>query len=549
MKKITIKFLTILTLSMSLGSCADFLDVQPKSSSPDYLMFSTSDGFVHAMNGVYMVMRGTVYNPFTYYYGGYTRNATGFFEYLGGGIVQSGSATSIDVNLYIHNYSFSQIESGIVSYYTGQYKTIANLNLILQWIDDEYQDFLTNEMYSMIKGEALALRSYLLFELIQTFGPPPTNVGSGAYIPYPKDLSTAAYNRETYASFMGLLSDDILEAERLLEQYDPIIESSVSDLQSNYTWRGQRQNKMNYYALMGLKARVQLYTGDKPGALESALVVINATNSDGTEKFPFMAYSSYSATTDMIGVCEHMFAFEHNHVGTGWYLTIADCPNYFKTYTSATTGSFPNYVTTYTVAPHGQHLLDRFPDAVFANAEGIRAQDLRYEKWFSRSGANLICQKFYPLSQIGHKSALPILRKAEMYLIAAECAPTLEKASEYLSILRENRLAEQVDVKIVYKDDGNGNQIIDEDNSVILKSPRSVTITSEEDRMNWIIGEYSREFIMEGRAFFAWKRLGLDKIPYPTSYYDTDNAYNGDVLMNYYAYTLPIPTGDIYILD
>lgn len=580
MKKLIIKFLTILTFSMSLGSCSDFLDVRPKSSYPDYLMFSSSEGFVHALNGVYLVMRNTVYHPYSAYYGGYNNASIGFFEHLGCGWVQGGNVlTAKEANLYAHKYDFPLVQSDILSYFKGQYKIVTNLNLILKWIDDKEQNFLIDQLYCMVKGEALALRAYIMFELIQSFGPSPTSTSlhNNQYIPYPYVLSTNQYKKVTYTDFMDLLWKDITEAEKMLEKYDPIIEYSVADLASKSDWSKRRNNKMNYYALMGLKARVQLYKGDKPGALQSALTVINAKNDDGTEKFPFMAADNYSETKDLIGVSEHMFAFEHDRVASSWARNPndQDVPQYFVTYSSSsrkvgTTWDAPT-VYTYKLAPNGLHLMERFPNAEFVDVYGVRTQDLRLEKWFFRSSTKVLCQKYYPLSQDGHTSALPIMRKAEMLIIAAECEPELDKAAEYINTLRQARWLSSITLglSIVYEKDANGEEILDENNKRVVKYAANhvianpytpVTMANQKERMHWVLGEYSREFILEGRAFFAWKRLGLglgrglvdsdqDKIPYPVAYYDANNALHGEVSMNDEAYILPIPSTEVYYLD
>ena len=58
MKNWRIYFSLILSVAL-LESCQDWLDVEPKSEIKSDLMFESESGFRDALNGVYILMRGT----------------------------------------------------------------------------------------------------------------------------------------------------------------------------------------------------------------------------------------------------------------------------------------------------------------------------------------------------------------------------------------------------------------------------------------------------------------------------------------------------------
>lgn len=528
MKKIY-KFILIVTATLSFGACDDFLTVRPKSSVPDYLMFTSEKGFNDALHGSYLVLRQYIFNVSGPYYGGSAYKSTGYLEYLGGVWRHSGSEQSFDAQMYGHNYQYGQIVSTTNDYFKNMYRTVTNLNLLLDWIDNSTQNFLSEKAYSNIKGEALALRSFLLFDLIRAFGPPPAETGyhQTPYIPYPKELNVGYYKKEKYADYMKMLTSDILEAERLLEKHDPILSESPDET--------RRRNKMNYYALMGLKARVMLWQGNKTEALAAALTVINAKNPNGSEKFPFKAPTAYSSTSDVIGFSEQMFAFE-NDIPIKPY-NITDNAACFKIYTAEATEEGGDRIVTFTMTKDTEHLQRLFPDAVFTEADStLRSQDLRFAKQmaFNKIKDQLYCIKYYPLTMNGHTTALPVLRKGEMLLIAAECAPTLQEAENYLNTLRAARW--------LYKE-----------NDANWGKPYTpvVLIDTDKDLARWIKGEYAREFIMEGQSFFAWKRMRRmgdadDKIPFPSmEFYGDAVVYGGDVYMTPEKYIIPVPAAEI----
>lgn len=115
-------------LTFTLGSCSEWLDVQPKTEVKQDRMFESESGFKDALIGCYMLMGET---PL------YGQELTcTFLEVL---------AQQYDfVNTFhpyqqakLYSYTTSGIESKISNIWSKAYRVIANLNAILENIDQK----------------------------------------------------------------------------------------------------------------------------------------------------------------------------------------------------------------------------------------------------------------------------------------------------------------------------------------------------------------------------------------------------------------------------
>ena len=536
MKKIISKYIsgTVVALAMtaSLWSCDDFLTVRPKTEIPDYLLYANEDGFKSALTGAYVKMRANAYNPDGPMFAVMTMKSVGAFTELLACFHSHGTGTpgNPDHDFYWHEYTSETCEARIAHVYQKLYEIVANLNLTLKWIDDKDQDFLSNEMYGIIKGEALGLKALVMFDMVRIWGPMPGNAASHnrEYIPYPDVVDKSVYPLLTYTAFMQRLTEDLDEAERLLKSSDPIVPQHNSDLNQGIAtedeWLAYRQNRMNYYAVCALKARVMLWMGNHDSALEYAKLVIGA-QAGGLKQFDFMAYDDYSEKEDNIGFVETIFGMPFDKsIGARPASTLPAISTDMGMYGGVTLGYY------------GKHLQRVFPEST-TNAQAMLASpDLRLAKQIIQTRTagrppmsphtvnTDLYYKYKPFdNNFSKTAAIPILRLAEMYLIAAECSPSLSDAASYVNQLRTSRWDP-------------------------AKTYTPVSFANEQEKMEWITGEYVREFWLEGQIFFCYKRMGLDRIPYP-SQQDNPNAASSEVLMNEAAYVLPIPMAEITIKE
>ncbi|MCL2561244.1 MAG: hypothetical protein FWE10_02835 [Rikenellaceae bacterium] len=571
-------------LAASLSSCRDFLDVRPKSSYPDYLMFTSAGGYQDAVIGLYLLARGGLPNVGGAYnvdgpVFGHVNGAapTNLLETMTG--IQRISASSVGVAyaLYSHNYDDPQVRQRLTHYYRELYRVVTNTNLILKWIDDESQDFLDERTYNIAKGETLGMKAFVLFDAIRAFGPPPTSTAlhGNRFIPYPMELNVAPYENETYTRYMELLRRDVDEAERLLALSDPIVTQTNQSLNAGNGWLNWRQNRMNYYAVCALQARIHLWEGNKTEALRYARIVIEA-NVDGAPQFRLATWDMLGRGTanpttdlnsgnltfvgnDLVGFPELVFGLT--------YTNRYDIPSTGRATTNYepwTITEEPNWGPLNVERNHeGTHLMEVFSDMTF-RADRIAARNwvsyfesqdwrfLRLQQFprvvvaslgnISGVAGNVIRpMKYNPLTASAlvdrERTALPMLKLSEMYLIAAECEPSLPAAREYLNTLRRSRWMVFTEAQLQQQEAlGAGTSF-----TWLTRPYQEPVMDTEVQRREWLIGEYAREFTLEGQTFFAYKRMGLDRMPYSILRHSTNADVNGDVMMNDARWIMPNP--------
>ena len=262
---------------VSVAGCADFLDVQPKDKQSEKQLFATRGGFYTAVNGIYNKMASPAL---------YGKNLS--YELVD---VISKRYLPLQVSTYLtalsgFDYTNSLVETELSNTWAAAYNTVLNCNVVLENID-ESTGVLPVEESRVLKGEMLAVRAFLHFDMLRLFGP--------VYKLNPK-AESIPYNETSKVMALPLLAADSVihekvlrdldEAESLLADSDPVIEggpmASLEDDQDVYL--RYRQLRMNYYAVLALKARVYLYAGEPGKALEMARKLL--TDTKVNEHFP-----------------------------------------------------------------------------------------------------------------------------------------------------------------------------------------------------------------------------------------------------------------------
>lgn len=431
-------------------SCESWLDVKPSNETAAEQLFSTERGFQEALSGAYTLM--TVPEL-------YGREMTfGFVDAIGQQYVLAN-----DQNWpYYYAQHFNYIEGNSISLcesiWKKQFTVIANVNDLLAFVDADPIVFASTLDHDLIKGEALALRAFLHFDLLRLYVPHDADGSSTDKImPYVDVFSKNTAGSLTFTEIADKIISDLTQAAKLLEN-DPIRSGVVHP----DPYFKNRRFHLNYYAVKALMARVYLYTNHQPEALACALDVIAVQQGQGL--FPFVseadATNSDRSQRDRTFSTEHIFA-----------LDIIDLQSYTEGYV-------------YKVNPMLQLQCRRGgydPDAwgplpikkyIFEGYNDYRAEFIERE-----SGIEDISSKFWqsdPKKRFIHK--MPLIRIAEMYYIAAECAQSVA----YLETVRKAR---NIDVSL------------DE------------TLKGEELQAE-ILKEYNKEFIGEGQVFFYHKRKG-----------------------------------------
>ena len=441
--------LGVLLLATLSTSCQDWLDVSPETEVKYDDLFSYKNGFKDQLTGVYTSLcTEDLYGAHLTF---------GMLDALGQQYVWQREA-GIYYHLNRFEYKNSTSEGIISGIWNNMYNTIANVNILLKGLD-EYPNVLTAKERNIFKGEALALRAFLHFDLLRMFGKSYVSGSTMKSIPYVKEISKEVPPLKTVAEVCDLAINDLKEAATLLEE-DPIKTG-----ESSTAFLGTRSFHFNYYAVRALMARIYLYKNDKTNALANALEVIDS------KKYPWVAEEKVTTSDresrDGIFLPECIFMLNNTKLKS---LT----ETYLKESDNNTTGNLL--------------VMDNNVVNEIFEADKYGGTDWRYTYYFASLASYYQgSTKLFQVSST-YNNRQPLLRLSEMYLIAAECVTSKKDALAYLNTLRHNRG-------------------FDESND----------LTEDEvtnDMLQGIIGkEYRKEFIGEGQWFFYCKRMDEALLP------------------------------------
>ncbi len=489
--KITI-LITAATLIFS--SCSKWLDVTPPSQIREEAQFSTVDGFQQALTGCYIGMTDDML------YGRALSWST--IELMAGQFVPlfpQSSANDYDISTYHYTttYSLKYID-GI---WEKAYNVIANANNALKYIELK-RDVLDDINYKVIKGELLAIRAYMHFDLMRLYGygnlSGRSDINSKYAIPYVTTLGKNLTPQLSYSQTMTLLIKDLTDALTLLESEDPVTNVHPASYYTNVNIDGffdNRQQRFNYYATSLLLARVYLWEGSS-SSLSKALTLANKVIADAESNGVISWVNSTSVTNDVIMKSEHLMSLNTQNL----FSTTA---NYFLI-SILTTDYRAQYVSS-------QRLLSVY------EGSGVGNTDFRFSKQYISNTAMVDGTNAYtPLKYYGVASGtsttqnyIPLIRIPEAYYIAAECllkqsTPDVTGALNMLNIVRAKR-------------------------GIAI----NLTGLNASQAMDEVVKEYIKEYYCEGAAFFLYKRLGMTTIPNYTKTAGDD------------VYVLPYPDEEI----
>ncbi len=442
-----------------MASCNEWLDVQPRSQVEDTELFSSERGFKEALAGVYssMLSNNTYAKELTY----------GFIGVLGQEWDYYYSSQYNDAATY--NYDAAYPTGFIRGIWTTNYTGIANANHLLANIDAKAGLF-AKDNYEVIKGEALALRAFLHFDLLRCFGVSYAVNPNQPSIPYSSSLSYSVAPQLSVSEATEAVLKDVIDAEALLKGHDPIATGrTITEVEDNgYLYN--RQLHLNYYAVKGLEARVRMWKGDYEGASKAADEVMQSG------AFTWATVGNLQAGYDRCLADEHLFALNN------LTLTSDVADNYFSD------GSPYSYAVT------RERLLDYFDNAT---------QDYRYTFLFKSGSSTHANNRYvtkYDEPSNGaefYSNKMPLIRLAEIYLIKCETLYRLGNTDEALAVLNQVRNARNL--------------------PALGEMPA--------DFFTELLHEYRRELLGEGQLFFLYKRLNSPVILYSDADAVADKVY------------------------
>ena len=405
-------------------SCNNWLDVKPNDRLEQEEMFSSEQGFENALIGVYIDLKSDVL---------YGKNMSmDFVENL----AQHWDVVPNTLEDYTSKYDYenSSVEEVIKEVYGKYYNVILNINNLLAFVDN---GVLTEDMYKLIKGEALALRAFCHLDVLRLFGPIPGEQTEARILSYARTVSKMNQPMYSWKEYIAFLEEDLNEAEILLKDVEG------KGVENDFF--AYRQNRMNYWACLALKARYYLWIQDEAKAIDYASRVLSG------EKFRLSQETDF-VQKDYVSSPEFIFAL---HV----------------------------------------YNLDEKVNEYFFRAGGVKKDEEKISKDLFESDITDNRKKYlwseiktettprytlFKYQQEGNATnsleQIPLIRLYEMYLIIIECSDDVE----------------------VYK------PLMDE-----LVLARNISVLDIDKKDEFVAKEYQKEFYGEGQAFFYNKRKNV----------------------------------------
>ena len=453
----------ILALSLAvvaLSSCDKWLEATSNMELPADKLFETRGGFRDVLSGIYISMGDD------YAYGKcYPWYANDFASY------PYNPTTSNVINRWqTHIYTGETTKDEIAAMWQKGYNIIANVNMALRELDKR-RDVITSDVeYNLFKGELLAIRAYLHFDLMRMFGLGNWDGDNASKLAVPY---VTVYNREpvaqkSYAETETMLLADINEALACLENTDPIAGNTPENFETSINEDGfwsNRTTHLNYYAVKALAARVYQWKNDKAKAAEYAQDVIDGAFKNEAVSWvdvETLVLNTYNDSRDWSFVSEHVFS-----------LIVPELYNKVNSYLLSPTSNTAFLLRSTLVEDILFPIIDE--NGSVSGAEDIRgtAVHLRY------TALGYACYKLYGSSVFvsAYRNRMPMVKISEMYYILAENHIANEENASAITAINE------------------------------VRSHRGIQdmLPDTADAALELMKEYYREFIGEGQLFYWLK--------------------------------------------
>lgn len=457
--KYPIYYILILFSGLLVSGCSKWLDVKPYDQISEQDLFETETGFQRLLNGVYIDL-----NDDALYGQTLTVEMVELLAYnylIGDDPTYWGDY----IDLKNRNFTSEYWRGRLDATWDKAYALIRNCNTILENMESR-QALFTGNNYNLVRGEALALRAMLHFDMFRLFGPVYKINATGKSIPYYTTTSLQIQELLPANEVIERLLDDLKTAAQLLAD-DPILtgdplQPAAADGSSFTAYRALR---LNYYAVQALLARVYWWASAnesepnaeqyKQLAIEHALVVINS------QKFPFVDKSLVLGSPenpDRIFYTECIFSLTHTSRGL-----------LFKNNNDPQLLPRP-------VLTMDPSLLEA-PYFGGGDLYGGSSDDYRYIANWSKTGSSYYFYKYSDLPDVSliRNTMIPMIRLGEMYLIIADLQTERPDMAHWVNLLRAHR----------------GVRAQVEDNTF---------------RPSFVGYEYVRELFGEGQCFYFNKR-------------------------------------------
>lgn len=445
------------------GGCKKFLDVQPQTSYTELQVYSNEKAIQQALNGLYLDLAAN-----QLYGANLTTTTVEMLAQRYKPRTQSNNPALSVFNYY--EYSSDAAQNTLDTLWKQGYATILAANVFLSKIDNSVNAKVIPAVNAdELKGEAIAVRAMMHFDLLRLFGPGFPQDSASPGIPYYTKAEGKSQPIISGGTALANVIADLTQALQLLSK-DPVISSGIMLNPEFYT--GSRNQRLNYYAVKALLARAYLWGGDKQRAHDAALAVLT----EGEKWFPWTTYdvANDPVNPDRIFSSEVLFSVYNPSMYTNFNIN-------FST----------SLADEYILAPDPTRLAN-----VYEDNDG----DYRYSvSWKILGKPYRTFFKFADLTvpALPWRFLQPLIRKSEMYFILAETDPDEGAGLNYLNTARRNR------------------------GLTPLTAPLNIP--------NELRKEYQKEFWGEGQLFFYYKRINATAVPdaaYPYDFITVNPVYD-----------------------
>ena len=425
----------------SVVSCG-FLEIDTPGIVNKDKMFENEQGFIDAMDGVYSSMtRPELYGE---------QLSFGFIDEIAQLYYNDyESSETVLTRTYDLKYLDEDVRMQIDAIWNGMYNVISSANSILDQVGQH--DF---AILPRIKGEALAVRAYLHFDLLRLFAPNFDRPEAKA-IPYVEHFSIQPVQRSTVREVYERIVRDLEESYHLLQEA-----RAIEGHEKTFLYVSDK-------AAAALLARVTNWAGDHEKAEMYALKALEGNFRMTRESEVKTLFMGYTAHKECIwGLHAPMM-----------YLNVRSC-------------LFPTRLT-----ERFNMVRDQFKEIFRVSTFTAANNDYRYQGYFTQTQwiHSVYCltklfDPYYDKEQQVPENRTPginLVRLPELYYILAESVYGKDphKALDYLNDVITARGLLPLDFE---------------------------KIDTPNEFQKELINEITKEFWGEGQIFFTYKRFNLD---------------------------------------
>lgn len=269
MKHTIIKYLFAGALGLSITACKKSIEITPTHVATEDNAFKTVTDFQSGLSSIYTAMRGVGY---------YGRNLSVLADMNTDNLVQT--PESLVNFLEVTDWLYTPQNGTVAETWLGCYAIIRDANIIINNID-KFATTANQKQVNRIKGQAIAARALVHFDLLRWFGVDFDKNSTSLGIAYIKssvlqDAPAASKPaRATVAQNYNDMYADLNTARTLLSDIDVPVNTS-------------EKTKIDLIGIAAIYARVGLYAKDWPIAISNATTVINALPLASRSAFPLI---------------------------------------------------------------------------------------------------------------------------------------------------------------------------------------------------------------------------------------------------------------------